>query len=117
VPVVPGVLLDHVLEDPPQRGRAGRSRCKIIQAVTLDGCASPVMCRTRPSSDRLDGRHERAASCSGSSPAHFTSSVARWNSSHVSSEVRSSRGVLGVSMRFTGANLACRQSKVPMIPQ
>jgi hypothetical protein len=42
VPVVPGVLLNHVLEDPPQRGRAGRSRCKIIQAVTLDGCASPV---------------------------------------------------------------------------
>ena len=40
--VVPGVFLDHVLEDPPQRDRLCRPRCKIIKAVALDGAASPV---------------------------------------------------------------------------
>ena len=42
VPVVPGVFLDHVLEDPPQRDRLRGSRCKIVQAKAADGGTGPV---------------------------------------------------------------------------
>src|SRR6266704_6433268 len=63
------------------------------------------MCRTRPRSDRLEGGHERVASCFGSSPAHFISNVARWPSSQDSSEVRSSGGVLVGAGRSTAGQL------------
>jgi len=42
VPVVPGVFLDHVLENPPQRDGLFGPRCKIVQAMALDGRACPV---------------------------------------------------------------------------
>jgi hypothetical protein len=57
------------------------------------------MCRTRPSSDSVDGGTDRSASCSGVSPPHFSSNVARWYSRRSSSAARSSIGLFGGSSR------------------
>src|SRR3954447_16362183 len=48
------------------------------------------MCRTSPSRLSEDGGTDRVFSCSSPSPWHFSSSVARWKSSQLSSISRSS---------------------------
>ena len=46
-------------------------------AGTEPGALNVDMCRTRPSSDRLDGGVERSLSCSAVRPAHFLRSSER----------------------------------------
>ena len=98
VPVVPGVLLDHVLVDLAQRRRLRGRGNQVIQTAAKHGGPRPfdagpvdrqvligpwnhdstsAMCRTRPSSDSGEGGHDRVTSCSGVSPAHLISKVVR----------------------------------------
>src|SRR6266516_5632123 len=52
--------------------------------------STSAMCRTRPSSEIVDGSTARRASCPASSPSHFSCSVSRWQRRNSLSVVRSS---------------------------
>jgi hypothetical protein len=86
----------------PRRGgpRSSRTRPPARPSKkTWNQVSTSAMCCTSPSRDSGDGAHDRVASCSGVSPAHLISSVARWYSSHDSSEARSSSGNRAVLLR------------------
>jgi hypothetical protein len=56
--------------------------------------STPAMCRTRPSSDSVDGGTARSLSCAVVNPEHFDARVSRWKSSQPSRALRSPAGGL-----------------------
>jgi len=72
---------------------------KAFQDLCAQVCEEVLRRPVQVYREAQDGGQDAVASCATLSPSHFSSSVARWNSSHDSSDSRSLAGSVGGLVR------------------